>query len=232
MGLSSICWAVSEQAVELFRDLFFGLHGEIAHIGRVGVPDELPVHPVVAGWEGQDLPAQAHQVLGLAGEGPFPVREAPVVQGPDADGVPGSDELPLGPVPQDQGELRVQRFEHLHAVFVVEGQQYLAVGLALKIVFRQQPLPKGPKAVKLPVAHHRVLVEAEGLHAPLVEAHDGQAVEAQIAAGDLFEPAHVRPPGRRALKAGLQFLHWDRFAGEAADGTHKKAPPFVGRRSF
>ena len=135
-------------------------------------------------------------------------------------------------VPQDQGELCIQGLEHLHAVFVIQGQKNLAIRLALQVIFLQQPLPQGTEAVQLAVAHHRILVEVEGLHAPLVEAHDRQAMKAQVSAGDLLEPAHVRTSRDGAVKARFQFLYGNRFGREAANGTHKKhLRSLVGNRS-
>ena len=104
-------------------DLFAGGLQVVGATGLRGshipVADELSVLIVVSRREGQDPVAQAHQVLGLAGKDGRAVPVVAIVQRPDADGVPGGNELLA--VIQDQGKFRVQVLEHLHALLLIQG---------------------------------------------------------------------------------------------------------------
>ena len=111
--------AVGQQPVQFHAYGVLVLHDEPVHMGRVGIGVKRSVDPVMAGREGKDRFAQAHKVLGLAGEGPSAVLQPSVIQGPDADGIAGGDDLVLFPVIEDQGELCVQGLEHLDAVFMI-----------------------------------------------------------------------------------------------------------------
>ena len=220
--------AVDQQAAQLRADLLLGFHGEISDVGRIRIADELPAHPVMPGREGQDLIAKADEVFRLAGKGPLAAGKAPVVQGPYADGVAGGDQLVFPAVIQDEREFRIQGFEHFHPVFMIEGEQNLAVGLAPDRIGLHEPLAQGTEAVELTVADHHVIAETEGLHAALVQAHDGQAVEAQVSAGIVLravglETAHVRAAGDRAVETRLKQVRWEFFTGYAKDGTHRKS---------
>ena len=172
--------------------------------------------------EGADLPAQPHQVLRLAGKDDGAGAIIAVVQGPDADGVPGGDEIVLFGVVDDEGELCVQLGEHVQAVLFVQGQQDLAVAAALELVafFRQLPL-QGAEAVDLAVADHVAAVQRKGLHARLCQAHDGQPVEAQPAGRGLDDPGHVRPPGAGPVKEGQQLFFRVGLSGKSHDRAHK-----------
>ena len=204
--------AVSRSSVEY---VFF-------HCGQVRVPDEFAVRVVVARREGADLLAQPHQVLRLAGKDDGAVPVIAVVQGPDADGVPGGDEVVLLGVVNDEGKLRVQLGEHVQTVLLVQGQQDLAVAAALELIafLRQLPL-QGAEAVDLAVADHVVAVQLKGLHARLCQSHDGQPVEAQPAGRRLDDAGHVRPPGTGPVKEGQQLFLRVGFFGKAHDCAHK-----------
>ena len=76
-------------------------------------------------------------------------------------GVAGGDEAVFLRVVNDQRELRVQRAEHLQAVFMVEGQQNLAVGFADECILLLEPLAQGAEAVQFAVADHIVAAEAK-----------------------------------------------------------------------
>ena len=193
------------------------------HGGGVGVADEPALGVVVARGEGKDLAAQTHQVFRLAGEHDGAGAVVAVVQGADADGVPGGHQGAGGAVVEHQSELRVQPGEHLQTVLPPQGQQDFAVAAAAEGValFLQLPL-QGPEAVELAVAHHIVAVQLEGLHARLGQPHDGQTVEAEIPGGGLHDPGHVGAPGERAVKAGADLLRSQRLAGKTHDGTHRK----------
>ena len=175
----------------------------------------------MSGREGEYLPAETHQVLGLAGEddGAFPV--VAVEQGTDADGIPGGDELPLLSVVDHHGELRVQLGEHVQPVFPVEGKDDLAVRAALKLIpVVLQLFFQGAEQVELSVADAHVLPQMEGLHALLMEAHDGKPVEAEAAFPRRFDAGHIRSPGEGAVKVLPQFLFLQGPFGKAHDGTH------------
>ena len=198
----------------------------------VRVADEAAVRPVTAGREGEDRIAQAHEVLRLAGKGHAAALHLAIIERADADGVAGGDEAVSLRVVNDQRELRVQRAEHLQAVFMVEGQQNFAVGLADEWILLLQPLTQGTEAVQFPVADHIIAAEAKGLHAALVQPHDGKALKAQIAAGDLHKAAHVRPARGRARKARLQGFRGHRLSQHAQNGTHKRHLRFSRRFVF
>ena len=80
---------------------------DLVHPGDVPVADEFAVLVVVPRGEGLDAPGQPQQAPGLAGEEDVPGGAVTVVQGPDADGVPGGHEAVRGLVVEDEGELRV-----------------------------------------------------------------------------------------------------------------------------
>lgn len=81
IGIQALLHAVHQQAAELCADILFRLHGEITYISRICVLNEFAVHPVMTGREGKNRFAKAHEVLRLAGEGPFAVFEAAVIEG-------------------------------------------------------------------------------------------------------------------------------------------------------
>ena len=196
--------------------------GIAGHVSEIGVGGELAVAVVVSRRKGDDPGDQAHQVLGLAGEHDGAALQIAVKQRTDADGIAGGDELVLFAIVEDQRKFSVQHAEHLHAVFVVEGQQDLAVGFALQSVFVHHARANRAKAVDFAVAHHGVFAHDEGLHARLVEAHDGQAVEAEIAGLGFQNAAHVRAAGDGPVKVGLKNLGRDGLVLKTHDGTHKK----------
>ena len=220
--VQALLHALDQQLPQVAAGVVDAGHPELIHVGGVGVAGELAVGPVAAGREGEDGLAQAHQVLGLAGEGHAAVGKHSIVQRADADGIARGHEGSALRVVNDQCKFRVQRLEHLQSVLTVQGQKDLAVGLALEAVLRLQTLAHRAEAVEFTVADHVAAVQLEGLHAARVQTHDGQAVEAQIAARHLDHAGHVRPAGDRAIEAGLHLLHGNRLALNAKDRTHKK----------
>ena len=144
--------------------------------------------------EGHDFLAEAHQVLRLAGEDDGAVPVVAVVQRADADGIPGGQEASGASVVEDQGKFRVQHDEHVCAVFLVEGQQDLAVAVAVKdIAFVLQSLFHRAEAVQFPVADHGIPVQGKGLHSLFCKAHDGKALESQKPVPGVHDPCVVRP---------------------------------------
>ena len=190
--------------------------------GEIRIADKFSVRVIVSRREGADPLTQPHQVFRFAGKDDGAGAVIAVVQGPDADGIPGCDELiPLGIV-DDEGELRVQLGEHLQAVLPVQRKQDLTVAAAAEGVafFRQLPL-QGAEAVDLAVADHIVPVQLKGLHPRLRQAHDGQPVKAQPAGRRLEDLRHVRSPGPGSVKEGQKFLLGVGLFGKTHNCAHR-----------
>ena len=188
--------------------------------GEVGVAVELAV-PVASGREGQDLGAQPHEVLRLAGEDHASCRQLAVVQRAYAQRVARGDELVGAGVVDYAGELRVEHGEHVGAVLAVHGQQDLAVGAGAEAVAHAHQLGLyGSEAVQLAVADAHVAVEPEGLHAVGVQPHDGQPVEAQPALAALDEAAHIRTAREGSVKTLQRQPPGDGTSCEADYRTH------------
>ena len=84
--------------------------------------------------------------------------------------------------------------EHIQAVFVVERQDDLAVGVGLKgVALGFQFGFDGAEAVQLAVAGHAVRTAEEGLHALGRQAHNGETAKAQQAELSLGHTLVVRP---------------------------------------
>ena len=150
----------------------------------------------MSGRKRHHLIAHAHQVFRLAGKGDHAFLVIAVVKRPDADGVAGGDELLCLAVKEDQSVLRVQHFEHLHAVLLVQRQQDLTVGAAAEgiALFQQFGLAL-LVAVNFAVADHIAAVHFKRLHPLRRQAHDGQPVEPQQAVSGIHDPAVVRAAG-------------------------------------
>ena len=195
--------AVHQQAAQLGTDFRFSFHGEISHISRIRILDEFTVNPVVSGREGKDCIAHTDQVFRLAGKSHAASPDFTVIEGTDTDGIPGGDQFLLFVIPEDQGKLRVQGFEHFHTVFPIKGKQDLTVAFAFNIVGFHEAGPQGTEAVKLAVADHVVIIQPERLHTFLVQAHDGQTVKTENAAGNIHHAAHIRTAGDGPVKTGF-----------------------------
>ena len=185
-----------------------GAHGvqiviaKLLYFCDIIVADELAVLVVMSRRERHDLIAHAHQILRLAGKDDHALLVIAVVQRADTDRVSGGDELLRLAVKQDQGILRVQHFEHLHAVLLVQRQQDLTVGAAAEgIALFQQLGLAGLIAVDLTVADHIAAIHLEGLHPLRRQAHDGQTVKAQQAVAGVYDAAVVGAAGDRFHKA-------------------------------
>ena len=171
--------------------------------------------------EGHDFLAEAHQVLRLAGEDDGAVPVIAVVQRADADGIPGGQEASGASVVEDQGKFRVQHGEHVCAVFLVEGQQDLAVAAAVKdIAFVLQSFFHRAEAVQLPVADHGIPMQGEGLHPFPGKAHDGKPLEAQKAVPGVYDPRIVRPTGDGTGQALLKSFSVCAVRTVSHDRTH------------
>ena len=110
--------------------------------------------------------------------------------------------------------------EHIQAVFVVERQDDLAVGVGLKgIALGFQFGFDGAEAVQLAVAGHAVRTAEEGLHALGRQAHNGETAKAQQAELSLGHTLVVRPAA-----GGTQQILRKRFLGQIMPGiTHNAA---------
>ena len=198
------------------------------HLGHVPVADELALVVIVSRRERPDLFHQTQQVFGFAGKENIPTAVMAVVQGADADGVPGGDVLSLGSVVEDQGKLCVQHPEHIQTVELIQGQQNLAVRVADKGVALLFQLPAhGPEAVDLPVAHQGIFPPGEGLHPLGLQAHDGQAVKAHPALAGLGGLGYVGAAGFGAGKALVKIFLGKGTAGIRHNRTHRDSSFFI-----
>ena len=173
--------------------------------------------------ERHDLSAEPHQVFGLAGKDDGAGGVIAVVERADADGIAGGNIAFRVSIVQDQRKFRVQHPEHLHAVLLIQREQDLTVGAALKgIALLLQRLPDPFESVDLTVADHIAVTQLEGLHPLWLQAHDGEPVEAEQAAAGRLHPRVVRAAGLCLLK-----IRQDRFllesGGRKTDNcAHKK----------
>ena len=104
-----------------------------------------------------------------------------VVEGLDAEDVPGAEELALGLVPDRKGEHAPQLLEDLLAVLLIAVEDGLAVGLGAEgVALLQQVLPELLIVVDLPVEHqhHGAVLIEDGLP-PALQVDDGQPPESQ-----------------------------------------------------
>ena len=146
-------------------------------LGNVAIAVEFPITVVMPGREGENPIHKPQQVLGLTGKHNGALNVIAIVQRTDTDGVPGGKELLLLPVIEDAGKFRVQHGEHPGAVFLIERQENLAVGIADEgVVFGKLPA-EFFKPVDLTVADDPVPVQRERLHSFRVEAHNGKTVK-------------------------------------------------------
>ena len=197
-------------------------------VGNITVPHKTAVAVVAADGERIDLLAQPHQVFGFGGKGDGAALAVTVEQGPDADGVPGSNE-PLSPgIVQDHGKFRVQTAEHVQAVFFIQGQDDLAVGIRPEgIAFPFQFGAHRAETVQFAIARHQAALPLKGLHPLGGDAHDGQTAEAQEPELGLQHAVIVRTAG-----SGPQQVSGKLFAGQimpriSHDTTHLAALLFL-----
>ena len=108
--------------MDVFTDSLEVVAANFFDFGDVAIANELAVLIVMTRRERHNAMAQADEVFRLAGEHNVAAFAVPVVERADADGVARSDEaIGLGIV-NNQGELGVELFEHLCALFFVEGE--------------------------------------------------------------------------------------------------------------
>ena len=201
--------------------------------GEVEIAHEPAVLIVMPGREGQDLPLDdGDEVLRLARKGDLAVRHVPVVERADADGIARGDIGTGLCVIDNTGKLRIQAGEHIRAVQLIEGQQDLAVGIGDEgIAHLLQLAPDLAEAVQLAVAHDKVAAAVERLHTRRVQAHDREAVKADIALLRLRKIAHIRPARNGAVKRQFRLRRRDALSRQNIDRTHK-IPPWTKKRPY
>ena len=193
------------------------------HCRQIRVAHKVPAVVVMAGREGEDAIAQPLKILRLACESDAAVGEGAVVERTDPDGVARRDQAVLRAVVEDQRKLGVEPGEHPSPELLVQRQQQLAVGIAREGIAQLfQLLALFAPAVELAVAHDLARAAGEGLHAPLVEPHDGQPVEAQESARDRLDPRIVGAAGFGAVKEGPDLLRRIQPGLKTHDTAHKK----------
>ena len=161
----------------------------------------------MAGREGGNLAAEAHQVLRLGGKQQGSFRVLPVIERADADGVSRRDVGIRGFVIENHGKFRIQHAEHMDAVLLPQGKKQLAVAAAgegISILF--QELLQFPEVVDLTIADDRIAVSGKRLHSGVAQIHDGQAVEAEKAVSGIQNTGIVRTAGCGLLKGLLHHL--------------------------
>ena len=94
-----------------------------------------------------------------------------VVQRADADGVACGDKLLLFIVVDYHRKFRIELFEHLKPVLMIQRQYDLAVGLALEAVFYTKLLAELSEAVQLAVADYSIVAEVKRLHTAFIQTH-------------------------------------------------------------
>ena len=181
---------------ELFADVFANcLKVVMAYfVNRryVAVLDKLAVFIVVSGREGHNMPAHSDEVLRLAREHDNTFFIVAVVERADAYRVSCGDIFFLFAVVDNQRKLGVEHLEHIHAVFAVEREKYLAVGAAFKCVFLCKLLFYLLVAVYLAVADDIAAVQFKRLHSVGGQPHYRKAVEAEQTFAGVYYSAVVR----------------------------------------
>ena len=128
-----------------------------------------------------------------------------IVEGLDAENVPGAEELLLFLVPDDKGKHAPQLLQNLLPVLLVPVENGLRIRAGFKhMALFQQVVPQGLKVVNLPVEHQHlgaVLVE-KGLPAAL-QVDDGKPPEAQGNACIHIIVRVVRSPVDNPVRHGL-----------------------------
>ena len=224
IGVQPLFHAQNQLLVDVGTDRIQVVPADLVHLGNIPVAGEPAVLVVVARREGQDSVRQPPQVFRLAGKEDLAAGAVAVVQGPDADGVPGGDEAVCARVIEDEGEFRVQLTEHPHAVLPPQGQEQLTVGPAGEHVPLGFQLSfQGAEPIELPVADHGATVRGgEGLHPRGVDAHDRQAVEEERTGRCFQGAAVVGAPAFGGRKAAQQRGGWNVLCRITHNCTHKK----------
>ena len=111
----------------------------------------------MSGRERHNVAAQADKVFWLGRKHRRAVGQMAVIKRADADGVTGGNELPGFGVVDYHRKLGVEHGEHIRSEFTVHRQDYLAVGLAVKLVLILELVSHRLEAVKLAVADDTVV---------------------------------------------------------------------------
>ena len=155
-----------------------------------------------------------------------------VVEGLDAEEVPGAEELFILLVPDDKGEHAPQLVEQVWAVLLIAVEQHLRVRLGGELVaLLEQLLPQGAVVVDLPVEHEdlgAVLVQ-NGL-APALQVDDGESPEAQADLPVGIVVRVVRSPVADGVGHGLENALVPlgvAAADKSYESTHNVLPSFL-----
>ena len=181
---------------ELFTDVFANclkvVMADFVNCRYVAVLDKLAVFIVVSGREGHNMPAHSDEVLCLAREHDNTFFIVAVVERANAYRVSCGDIFFLFAVVDNQRKLGVEHLEHIHAVFTVEREKYLAVGAAFKCVFFRKLLFYLLVAVYLAVADDIAAVQFKRLHSVGSQPHYRKAVEAEQSFAGVYYSVVVR----------------------------------------
>lgn len=166
-------------------------------IGRerhVGVADELLAIVDVTRGEWHDRLTDARESLHLGGETYVALGRVAIEHSADSNGVPGGEELVMGLVIYDHGELTVQLARHLQQSLVrQERDDALAVAAALERVGRIS-LTERRAVENLAVAGEIDVARDERLIPGVGDVHYAEAVESHPAARQILLQSVVRPP--------------------------------------
>ena len=163
--------------------------------------------------ERHNLLAKADKVLCLACKKDFAAFVKAVEQRPDSYGIACGNILMGFSVIDYQCKFRVKLCKHFGAVFFIERQKQLAVGIADKgIALFLKLLFKLPETVKLAVANNKVSVFFKGLHSAFLNTHDCKAVKAEEALARVYDTGHIGTSGLCFFKALFKFFKWQFFA--------------------
>ena len=180
---------------ELFADVFANclkvVMADFVNRRYVAVLDKLAVF-IVPGREGHNMPAHSDEVLRLAREHDNTFFIVAVVERADAYRVSCGDIFFLFAVVDNQRKLGIEHLEHIHAVFAVEREKYLAVGAAFECIFLRKLLFYLLVAVYLAVADDIAAVQFKRLHSVGGQSHYSKAVEAEQTFAGVYYSAVVR----------------------------------------
>ena len=113
--------------------------------------------------------------------------------------------------------------EHLKAIFVIQRQDDLTVGIRGKLpAFGFKRGAHRAEAVKFAVADNAVPAAGERLHAGFGQAHDGQPAEAEPAELGLQHTVVVRPAAGRTQQIPFKLLPGEILPGIPQHTTHKR----------
>ena len=105
------------------------------------------------------MAANAGEIFRLAGKDDAPLLVITVIQRTDADGVTGSDEIMRFGIIDDARKFCIEHGEHFRAVCPPEGEENLAVGIALECVLPGKLRFHRLEAIELAVADDCIIAQ-------------------------------------------------------------------------